>query len=61
MVVKKIFLVRIRRFFVTSEATDASCLVNSNFCTKKIVFIDRKRTFTIILFMQKFEQEIWCE
>ena len=31
---KSVFLVRIRRLFMTSEAIDILCLVFSNFCAK---------------------------
>ena len=52
------FVVRIRRFLMTSDTIDILCLVHSNFNTNRIIFEVLKESFTglkICLFEQKFK------
>ena len=44
---KIIFLVRIRRFFLTSDTIDILSLLYSNFCMKNMLSKDRKSTYTV--------------
>ena len=43
---KRIFLVRMRRYFLTLDRIDILCLVYSNFYTKTIIFKVHKHAFT---------------